>query len=141
MTRLGRKPQGPELVDALAGSSHAKARLKAFLQTLSGEVSVEGACQRLGLCQSRFFELRTAWLHGSIDLLEPRLPGRPRKAEPSVPAEEVDELRQRAQELESRAAAVEAQAELIRALPHVMARAGAPKKTSLRPQRRSNRPK
>ena len=37
MTRLGRKPQGSELVDTLVGSQHAKARLKAFLETLSGE--------------------------------------------------------------------------------------------------------
>ncbi len=110
MTRLGRKPQGTELVDALAGSSHAKARLKAFLETLSGEVSVDDACQRLSICQSRFFELRTEWLHESIDLLEPHLPGRPRKAEPSISAEEVDLLRQRVQELEARAAAVEVQA-------------------------------
>jgi hypothetical protein len=41
MTRLGRKPQGTELVDSLAGSQHAKTRLKAFLETLSGEASVE----------------------------------------------------------------------------------------------------
>lgn len=141
MTRLGRKPQGPDVVDALAGSSHAKARLKAFLKTLAGEISVEDACQRLGLCQSRFFELRTEWLHGSIDLLEPRLPGRPPKAKPSVSAEEVDTLRQRAQELESRAAAVEAQAELVRALPHVVACASALKKKSWRGKPRSNRPK
>jgi len=141
MTRLGRKPQGTELVDAMVGSQHAKARLKAFLETLSGEVSVDVACQQLGICQSRFFEQRTEWLHESIGLLEPRMPGRPRKAEPSISAEEAQSLRRRVQELEARAAAVEVQAELVRALPHVMARASAPKKTPSRALRQPNRPK
>lgn len=138
MTRLGRKPQGTELVDTLIGSQHAKSRLKAFLETLSGDVSVEEVCQQLGICQSRFFEQRTEWLHDSIGRLEPRVPGRPRKEEPTISAEEVQLLRQRVQELEARAAAVEVQAELVRTLPHVVARATAPKKT---PSRTSNRPK
>jgi transposase-like protein len=139
MTRLGRKPQRTELVDTLVGSQHAKSRLKAFLETLSGEVSVDAVCQELGICQSRFFEQRTAWLHDSLDLLEPRVPGRPRKAEPTISADEARLLRQRVQELEARAAAVEVQAELVRTLPHVVARAAAPKKTPSRALR--NRPK
>jgi len=141
MTRLGRKPQGAELVDMLVGSEHAKARLKAFLETLSGEVSVEDVCQQLGICQSRFFEQRTEWLHDSIELLEPRAAGRPRKEEPAISVEEAQSLQQRVQELEARAAAVEVQADLIRTLPHVVARATALKKTSSRPLRRPNRPK
>ncbi len=141
MTRLGRRPQGAELVDALVGSQHAKSRLKAFLETLSGEVGVNEVCQELGICQSRFFEQRTAWLHESLDLLEPRLPGRPRKEEPTISVEEARLLRQRVQELEVRAAAVEVQAELVRTLPHVVARTAAPKKTSYRALRPANRPK
>ena len=141
MTRLGRKPQGAELVDTMLGSQHAKLRLKAFLETLSGTVSVEAACRELGICQSRFFEQRTAWLHDSLDLLEPRLPGRPRKEEPAFSAEEALLLRQRVQELEACAAAVEVQAELVRTLPHVVARATAPKKNSPRAWRQANRPK
>ncbi len=141
MTRLGRKPQGTELVDALVGSAHAKSRLKAFLATLSGELSVEAACQQLGICQSRFFEQRTAWLHESVGLLEPRLPGRPRKEEPPLSAEEARLLRERLQTLEARAAAVEVQAELVRTLPHVVARAAAPKKTKQRVPRPRNLPR
>lgn len=141
MTRLGRKPQGTELVDTLVGSQHAKARLKAFLETLSGEVSVDEMCQQLGICQSRFFEQRTEWLHDSIGLLEPRAAGRPRKEEPTISVEEAQLLRQRVQELEARAAAVEVQAELVRTLPHVVARAAAPKKTPSRSLRQPKRPK
>ncbi len=142
MTRLGRKPQGAVLVDPLLGSEHAKARLKAFLATLSGELSVEEACLQLGICPSRFFEQRNAWLHDSIELLEPRSPGRPRKEESPVSADELQALRQRVQELEARSAAVEVQAELIRTLPHVVARAAASKKMTARPRSpHQNRPR
>ena len=141
MTRLGRKPRGAESVNPLVGSQHAKARLKAFLETLSGEVSVEEACQQLGICQSRFFEQRTAWLHESLGLLEPRVAGRPRKEEETVSAEEAQLLRQRVQELEARAAALEVQAELARTLPHVVARASVPKKTSWRGSQLPRHPK
>lgn len=129
MTRLGRKPQGAQLVDLLQGSEHAKSRLKTFLETLSGEVSVAEACHRLGISPSRFFDQRNAWLHDSLGLLEPRAVGRPRQDEPTISLEEAQSLRGRVQELEARSAAVEAQAELARVLPHVVARAPAPKKT------------
>ena len=132
MPPLGRKPQGARLVDALRGSAHAKSRLKLFLQTLADEVSVGEACRRLGICESRFFEQRTAWLHESIELLEPRAAGRPRKQEPALSEAEVQALKHRLQELEARAAVVEVQAELARSLPHVIARAALPKKTSSR---------
>jgi hypothetical protein len=118
------------LVDALRGSAHAKARLKLFLQTLADEVSVGEACRRLGICESRFFEQRTAWLHESIELLEPRAAGRPRQQEPTISEAEVQALQQRLQALEARAAVVEVQAELARSLPHVLARAALPKKTN-----------
>jgi hypothetical protein len=130
MPHLGRKPQGARQVDALRGSAHAKARLKLFLQTLADEVSVGEACRRLGICESRFFEQRTAWLHESIALLEPRPPGRPRKQEPALSDAEVQALQQRLQELEARAAVAEVQTELARSLPHVVARAALPKKTT-----------
>jgi len=142
MPPLGRKPQGARLVDALRGSAHAKARLKLFLQTLADELSVGEACRRLGICESRFFEQWTAWLHESIELLEPRSAGRPRNQEPSLSEAEVQALKQRVQELEARAAIVEVQAELARSLPHVVARATWPKKTSSRsPHKNKHRPK
>jgi len=140
MTRIGRKPQGAELVDALFGSERAKARLKAFLETLSGELTIDEACQQLEICASRFFDQRNAWLHGSLELLEPRLPGRPRKEEPPVPPEEVESLRKRVQELEARVVVAETQSALASALPHRMPAAAPKKKPPLVP-RRSNYPK
>jgi hypothetical protein len=130
MTRLGRKPKGAELVSALAGSPHAKIRLKLFLQTLADELSVLEACEQLGIGESRFHEQRTAWLHSSIEHLEPRAAGRPRKiSEPSAAELELQALRTRIRELEARAAAAEAQADLLRTLPRIAARVAAPKKT------------
>lgn len=139
MAPLGRKPRGAQAVDSLVASDHAKARLKAFLETLFGEISVDEACQRLGICQSRFFDQRNDWLHESVRLLEPRVAGRPRQTEPRHSAAEVQTLRESVQELRARAAAVEVQAELVRTLPHVVARATVPKKTST--PRRPNHPK
>jgi hypothetical protein len=92
-------------------------------------VSVGEACRQLGICESRFFEQRTAWLHESIGLLEPRAAGRPRKSEPALSDAEVRAMQQRLQELETRAVVVEVQAELARSLPHVVARAASPKKS------------
>lgn len=132
MTRLGRKPQGVELIGPLEGSRHAKARLTLFLQTLAGERSVVDACAALGICESRFFGQRAEWLQSALALLEPRSPGRPVKNEPATSPEEVDSLRQRVQELEARAAVAEVRGELARTLPHVIAycRPGAGKKTA-----------
>jgi hypothetical protein len=133
MTRLGRRPQGAQLVESMLGSEHAKARLKAFLLTMSGALGVDEACEQLGIAESRFFDQRCAWLHESLELLEPRSPGRPRKEETPVPAEEVEQLRQRVQELESRVTIAETQATLACALPHripvSISAAVAPKKT------------
>jgi hypothetical protein len=132
MSRLGRKPQGVGLVEPLAGSKHAKERMKWFLQTLSGESSVGEACAAMGIGESRFYDQRSEWLQGALALLEPRSPGRPSKPEPEIVPEEVQGLRQRVRELEARAAAVEVQAELAETLPHVVGHARVGKKTRVR---------
>jgi hypothetical protein len=129
MTRLGRKPQGAALVERLAGSRHAKRRLKMFLKTLAGQCRVEDACGKLGIGSSRFFDQRAEWLQEALALLEPRSPGRPPKAEPPISPEEVEGLRRRVRELEGQAAALEVQAELAQTLPHVLHRPRPGKKT------------
>jgi hypothetical protein len=127
---MGRKPQGVGLVAPLAGSKHAKERMRWFLQTLNGEASVGEACAALGIGESRFYEQRSEWLQGALALLEPRSPGRPPKPEPEIAPEEVRGLRQRLRELEARAAAVEVQAALASTLPHVIGRGWPGKKTT-----------
>lgn len=66
MTRRGRKPLGPELVEHLLGSEHAKGRLKVLLETLREEKSVPEACRALSLGESRFHELRVDTLQAAL---------------------------------------------------------------------------
>ncbi|MBI3863717.1 MAG: helix-turn-helix domain-containing protein [Planctomycetia bacterium] len=73
----GRKPMGIEQVDLLLGSEAARRRLAVLLANVAGELSVDEACQELGLHRSRFFELRKQWLQGSVEALEPEPAGRP----------------------------------------------------------------
>jgi hypothetical protein len=99
--RAGRKPQGVQLIDGLEGDARAKRALKVFLKTLSGECTVDEACQELDLAPSWFFEWRNRWLQESLDLLAPRKMGRP--AQPQAPGES------RAAQLEEELQKVQAQ--------------------------------
>ena len=73
----GRKPMGIKQVELISGSEAARRRLAVLLVNVAGELSVDEACQALGLQKSRFFELRKQWLEGSLEALEPEPPGRP----------------------------------------------------------------
>ena len=110
MTRVGRKPQGWKLIDHLSGDDDCKARLKAFLQTMTGQCTVPEACRELGIKQSRFFVLRNDWLQEVLNLLEPKPVGRPRKTAPEEP--QVAQLKQRVQQLEQRLMAAELRSRL-----------------------------
>jgi len=55
-----------------SGSKRAKIRLEMILKTRMGEPTVEEACQRLGIGESRFHALRNQWLQEALELLEPR---------------------------------------------------------------------
>jgi transposase-like protein len=76
MTRRGRKPSGAQLVDRLAGSAHAKGRLKIILETLSGQKPIPQACAELGIQESMFHKMRCQMLQTAVDRLEPRPAGR-----------------------------------------------------------------
>ena len=82
----GRLPVGPEYVDKLQGSELAKERVKAVLQTLSGDLRLQEACQKLGICEQRFHQLRQETLQAAVTALEAGAPGRP--AHTPSPAEE-----------------------------------------------------
>jgi hypothetical protein len=113
MARVGRKPQGWKLIDRLSADEPCKARLKAFLETMTGQCTVKAACQRLGIEQSRFFALRNDWLQEAVGLLEPKPTGRPRKVTDDGP--QVAELTQRVRDLEQRTMAAELRAKLAQA--------------------------
>ncbi len=131
----GRKPLELAHVDALDGSERAKQRLRVFLETLQGDLSVAEGCQRLGVHESYFHELRHRWLQEALWLLEPQPVGRPPRKPPSAEsAEAADVARDNtrlAAEAESlrealRAAAVREEIARIKSAPHGGAPGGAP---------------
>lgn len=86
---MTRPTLGADHVEKLGGERETKSRLKLILLTLSGELSVNVAAERMGVCASRFHELRDEALLGALDALSPRPPGRPPK-EPTTSARVVE---------------------------------------------------
>jgi tetrahydromethanopterin S-methyltransferase subunit G len=112
----GRRPVGPELVDRLPGSESARERVKVVLQTMTGELRVQEACEQLQISEQRFDELRIEAIQAAVASLEPKPMGRPvRKT--VVDAAEMERLQQRVAELEAQVAAAVVRAELAMALP------------------------
>lgn len=99
MTHPGIKPLGPELVEHLQGSEHAKSRLKTMLRAMQGELTVPEACAQLGIGETRFHLQRTETLQAALDSLEPRPAGRPRHVV-SPEQERIAELEQQVRELQ-----------------------------------------
>ncbi len=77
MARRGRKPTGAQLVEHLEGSERAKHRLKAILETLSGQRTIPDVCAELGIQESMFHRIRAEVLQTALGRLEPRPLGRP----------------------------------------------------------------
>jgi transposase len=118
MTRAGRKPLGPDLVEHLEGSPRAKQRLEVILETIVGRVTIDQACQRLGISPAMFYRLRTAVLEAGLARLEPRPQGRPPQ---QLTAEEAKraELEHRVGELESELKIATVREEIARVMPHL----------------------
>jgi len=119
MTRVGRKPLGPQLVERLEGSQRAKRRLQVILETLAGTRSIIEACEKLGICESMFHRLRAEVLQTALDRLEPRPLGRPRRAI-SAETQQVDVLEQEVEELRTELQASQVREELAQILPAVV---------------------
>jgi len=73
---MGRRPSGAGLVAGLDGGTDEKHRLTVILRTLTGELTIDGACAALGVSASRFHDLRQAALAGALAALAPRPAGR-----------------------------------------------------------------
>jgi hypothetical protein len=131
----GRRPAGPEYVDHLAGSDQAKERLKVVLETLAGKCRVQEACQRLGISEPRFHQIRQEVLEAALARLEPQPAGR-KPAPP--PSPEQLELAKLAKELEAKAAELQAtqvRAEVAVTLPRVADAPADPEKKTTPAQR------
>lgn len=108
----GRRPGGPECVAGLDGSDEAKERLQVVLEVVAGRCRVFEACQRLGISEPRFHQLREEALQGAVAALEARPAGRPRRTAVEEPVSELQaEMQQR--ELELRLAQTQQEVALI----------------------------
>src|SRR6516164_5449602 len=67
----GRRPVGPEYADKLEGSDTAKERVKVILATMAGTCRLKEACERLGISEQRFHQLREEMMAAAVKALEP----------------------------------------------------------------------
>jgi len=114
----GRWPAGPEYIDQLVGSEETKERLKAILDTLSGQARLQEACTQLGLGETRFHQLRATALQAALTALEPRPAGRPSRAGMAA-ADQIRALEQQVQELERALHEAQVREEIALVLPHL----------------------
>jgi len=122
----GRTPSRPkEVVEPLHGSDKAKQRLQAILETMTGQLRVAEACDRLGICEQRFRQLRAELLQAALQSLEGLPSGRPPRPEPS---EETVALREEVERLKRGTQIAAVREEIALALPHVTQAAPAPQK-------------
>ncbi len=122
----GRPPKGLDHVDSLPGDPEEKERLKTILATLTGDLQVKEACQKLSISESRFHELRQSALTAMLEGLAPRPPGRPQKErEP----EGVRELRARNRWLEEELQISRVQTEIAAWKPSMLRDPVLPQKT------------
>ena len=121
----GRYPSGPEYVDVqhLHGSAQAKERLRVILETMMGQWRVGEACERLGICEQRFRQLRAELLQAALERLEGRPPGRPRRAK--EPAE-VAGLRQQLAAMQQELHVAQVREEIALALPRLAGSSAGP---------------
>ncbi len=96
-----------------------KARLRAIVETLTGERSVDEACTRLGIQRAYFQELRHKALQGALEALMPQQPGR-RPRTQSVSAAELESLRQAKSDLEEELVAMAVRVQLAMAMPRLL---------------------
>jgi hypothetical protein len=119
----GRPPSGPEFVDKLDGSPEAKQRLKVLLETLNGTCRVQEACDKLGIKEARFDQIRIELLQAALDAAERRPAGRPARESSSPTEEEKRQLQERIAKLEAQLQAALIRAEVAVTLPKVGASA------------------
>jgi hypothetical protein len=104
---MGRPNKGVDHLDNCDCSELARQRGKLILQTITGELSVQDACDEMGIQRPRFQELRARALQCYSEGVEAGHPGRPRTRDV--------ERDEREAELLSRIASLERQLEVAEA--------------------------
>ena len=115
----GRTPSGPKYVEQLSGSELARKRLQTILETMAGTCRVREACERLGISEPRFHQLRIQMLEAAMQSMEPGKPGRKRRQATFTPEQMRQFEEQLAQsDIELRAAQLRTEIALI--MPQVV---------------------
>jgi transposase len=127
MKRRGRPPKGSALVEKFMGSDEGKERLKTIVATLTGELSVEEACEHLGVGETRFHQMRDEVLESGLAALEPKAVGRPREEE-SEEARRVRELEAKVDRLKLELHAADVRTMIALTMPHLLKDVGGKKK-------------
>lgn len=115
----GRPPMGAALVEKISGSAPAKDRVKAILETVSGQKSIPEACEKLGMGEAAFYKLRDQVLEAAVARLEPKPAGRPRKEEPEE-TDEIRKLKREVQDLRVSLRASQIREEIALVMPHLL---------------------
>ena len=136
----GRPPEGPRIADRIDGPDEAKRRLKAILETISGERTIDDAAKEIGVGAARFHELRMEALRGAVAALEPRAAGRPR-SEVDGPDARVAELEAEIRELTLEVKAAHVREHIALTMPHLLEESPpAPPSEQSREQKKTKRP-
>ena len=131
--KLGRPPVGLGHVDRIEGPADLKERLRAVLATLTGEMTVEQACEQLSVGSSRLHEMRRQALEGALVGLVPGRAGRP-PAGIGATTDREHALEQRVRELEADLHGALVRSELTLSVPHLFRRAAKKNSRTKRPK-------
>lgn len=137
--RRGRPRVGVRLVDRLDAPRGAHRRVRVILATLTGQQTVAEACAALGVGRARFHALRQQVLHGALDAVHTRAPGRPRTR--AKPGDDVVALQRRIRELELALRATQLRSEIALTMPFLLERAARKKKHTRQPRASAARPR
>jgi len=114
---MGRPPLGPEIVDRIEGSEEARRRARVLLEVMTGERSVDSACDALGIQTTRFEDIRKEAFGGLVAALEPKPAGRPPKPVDEAAAQ-VTALEEEIKRLKIEIVTSHVREELAIGLPH-----------------------
>src|SRR2546425_1412328 len=113
----GRPTTGWELVENLAGSKEARAKLRMIFDTIYGTKSVGEACGEVGIGEAAFHKMRAVTLERLLEAAEPRRAGRKKDAWGEEAEERVRELERTVRELRNDLGAFRVREELAMAFP------------------------
>jgi hypothetical protein len=108
-----------ELLEDMEVSEVARQRLMVILQTLAGALTIEEACQVLGINRSRFHDLRHEFLDRAAGLLEPRQPG-PKPNRPTEAQLEIERLQREIVQLKLDLKATQIREEIALVMPQLL---------------------